>query len=53
MSSLEQMFAHIAAVHHIREKAKLEKELKFSWNSVRTQQRIPSLLGAWMMDIKE
>jgi len=53
MSSLEQIFAHIASDHHMREKAELEKELEFSWNSMRTQQRIPSLLGSWIMDIKK
>jgi hypothetical protein len=53
ISFLEQIFAHLASDQHMREKAKLEKELEISWNNTRTQQRIPSLLGRWMIDIKE
>jgi hypothetical protein len=52
MSSAEQLVTHLASNSHIREKTKLEKELKLSWNIMKTQQRIPSLLGSWMSDIK-
>jgi hypothetical protein len=52
MSSIEQIFTHLVSDHHRRQKTKLEKELILSWNSIRIQQRIPSLLGSWMIDIK-
>jgi hypothetical protein len=53
MNSIEQMFAHLVSDHHIKEKAKLENELKTSWKGTRTEQRIPSLLGSWAMRIEE
>jgi hypothetical protein len=53
MNSIEQMFAHLVSDHHIKEKAKLENELKTSWKVTRAEQRIPSLLGSWVMRIEE
>jgi hypothetical protein len=53
ISSLEQIFAHLASDHHLREEAELEKELESSWNSMRNLQGIPSLLGSWAKDIRK
>jgi hypothetical protein len=53
MHSIEQMFSHLVSDHHIKEKAKLENELKTSWKGTRAEQRIMSLLGRWVMRIEE
>lgn len=46
MSLPEQIISHLASSHHMMEKAKLEKNLKHSLNSIRTERRVPSLLGS-------
>jgi hypothetical protein len=53
MSSLDKIFDHLASYHHVKEKTKLEGELRLSWNNMKTHQNIPSLLGSWTMDLTE
>jgi hypothetical protein len=52
MNTIEEMFGHLVSDHHIEEKAKLEKELKSSWNGMKAQEGIPSLLGSWVKRIE-
>lgn len=49
----EQIISHLASIHHIKERDKLEKNLHHSLNSIKPEQRIPSLLGSWMIDMRD
>jgi hypothetical protein len=53
VSSLDKIFDHLSSEHHRKEKTELEEELKFSWNSTRTEHEIPSLLRSWIMEVKK